>query len=438
MYKEIPKSRDVFSARTEEIRELMNNACFGQRDVQYKRFSDFTSAHNIGKEVALRFELAECLKLLIDRIAETMSVEIISLMLVERNGTRLAIEVARGLSEEAVKNTKVNVGEGVAGWIAKTGESLLVEDITKDERFPSRGGKYYTNSLLSVPLKISNRVIGVINVNNKTSKSVFIKDDLEMLSTVAEMAAVAIENARFRQDARTQEQMRSNFISNVSHELRTPLTAIKEAVCMILEEIIGTVSGEQKRFLEIAKKNIERLNRLIEGLLDLGKLESKKCCEKRRLFDVIEVTNAVIELLGPLAKEKAISLTKVLPQQKVEIWGDADRVTQVITNLLGNSIKYNRQNGTIEVRVSETDEAVTISIVDTGVGISPEDAEKIFERFYRVKTHSGEQKHGTGLGLAITKEIVHAHGGKILVESQIDKGSMFTVILPKDLRKKKE
>jgi signal transduction protein with GAF and PtsI domain len=230
MHNETHSVFDVHSLCSGEIRELMNNVCGIGYDFSQKRFSGFVVAHNIGKEVALQFELKECLKLLVDRIADMMSVEIISLMLVEHNGTGLVIEVAKGLSEEAINNTKVNVGEGVAGWIAKTGEPLLLEDITKDERFRLRAGRYYTNSLLSVPLKISNRVIGVINVNNKTSKSVFVKDDLEMLNTVAEVAAVAIENARFRKDAHAQDQMRLKFISNVSHELRTPLTAIKEAI----------------------------------------------------------------------------------------------------------------------------------------------------------------------------------------------------------------
>ncbi|MDD5194910.1 MAG: ATP-binding protein [Candidatus Omnitrophica bacterium] len=404
-------------------------------DLLGKRFDDFTAAHNIGKEVALKFELDECLELLVNRIADLMSVEIISLMLMDKDQTHLNVETARGLNPEAARN-KVNVGEGVAGWIAKTGEALLIEDITKDERFCQRAGRYYTNSLLSVPLKIQDRVIGVINVNNKISKSVFVKDDLEKLNTVAELAAAAIENARFRKEARKREALRSDFISNVSHELCTPLTAIKEAVCMILEGITGIISSEQKRFLEIAKKNIERLNRLIKELLDLAKPGAHSIKIARKLFDFSDLVRDAIELLAPLAREKKITIMSNSGLEKFEIWGDADKLAQVITNLLANAIKYNKPYGSIGISLVESDGQVCLSIADTGIGIPTQELENIFDRFYRIQSSASARTQGEGLGLAIAKEIVACHGGRISVASQIDKGSVFTVALPKDLRKK--
>ncbi|MBU2103084.1 MAG: GAF domain-containing sensor histidine kinase [Candidatus Omnitrophota bacterium] len=423
------------SIRSEEVRRLFEDIGGRTKPVLQKHVLDLLSAYGAGKEVAATFEFKRCLDILVEKIANLLSVEIVSLMLKEKGTDELVMEISRGIENDAAKSAKVKIGDGIAGWIASSGEALLVEDITKDERFSSCGGKYYTNSLLSVPLTVNNEVIGVINVNNKTSKTVFSSDDLDILRIVADLAAVAIENARFRRDAAAREQFKSDFISNVSHELRTPLTAIKEAVGMTLDGITGEVNDDQKRFLRMAQQNIDRLSRLISEMLALAACESRHTV-RRQLFDVVEVVKDAALFLKPLAKERMITFLEMLPSSVIGVWADRDKISQVFINLIGNAIKYNREHGRVEVAVEDSGDFVKIVVSDNGIGIPAQDLERIFERFYRVQQRAEHKnREGSGLGLAITKEIIDASGGEIFVSSQVGRGSAFTVALPKDMRK---
>lgn len=421
-----------------EIKTIMDGIKSQNRETLEKQLFTMRTIHNIGREACSVADMENCLHMLVNRIAHLMSVEIISLMLMDEKKEELVIKLAIGLNEEIVRGAKVKIGESVAGWIAKSGEPLLIEDITKDGRFKIRNGKYYTNSLLSVPLKIRNRVIGVINVNNKTSRETFKEEDLEILMTVAEIASIAVENSRLREDVTALDKIKTEFVSNVSHELRTPLASIRESVNLILDELAGKINEDQKRFLELAKHNIDRLGRLIDDLLELAKLDAKRVIIKRELFDAAAIVNLAADSLLPLASEKGISFVRTVPDAKIQMWGDSDKITQAITNLVDNAIKYNKPRGRVTLKLEDLEETVHIVISDTGDGIPPDDVEKIFDRFYRVETALKSRVKGSGIGLAIVKEIVDAHGGKISVKSHIGKGSDFIIALPKDLRKREK
>jgi len=401
-----------------------------------KRLFELAAAYHITKDVSRSFDLQKCLKALIDRIADLMSVEIVSVMLMDKHQQELVMKLAKGLNKE-VEGVKVKPGQGVAGWIAETGEPLLIKDISKDRRFMKRGGKYSTDSLLSVPLKVQNKVIGVINVNNKTPKKVFAEEDLDMLKTVADLTAIIIESAQLQQELESKDRGRADFISNISHELRTPLASIKESVCLILDGLTGKTSEDQKRFLIMAKQNVDRLAHLLDEILDLAKAESKISIMERSLFDIVEIAHLVTNSLRPLAKKKNITLKEKFSSDKINMWGDSGKIAEVITNLLGNAIKYNKKGGEIDIALEEKGTTIKIEVSDTGIGIPKEELNKIFNRFYRIDKHAKTEVSGTGIGLSITRTIVEKHGGKILVSSRIGKGSKFTVTLPKDLRAEK-
>ena len=403
------------------------------RRVLEKSLFELTAAYNIGREASYAADLQNCLKVLVDGIADLMSVEIVSVMLMDRYEEGLVLEFARGLGNEITKE-KVRLGQGVAGWIAQTGKALLIKDIKRDSRFSRRGGKYYTDSLLSVPLKINKKVIGVINVNNKVTKDIFEEDDMDVLNKVAGLAAAAIESARLQEEAMARDETRLEFISNVSHELRTPLSCINEGVSLVLDGVTGRINSKQKKFLAAAKNNIERLKRLVNELLELARVESRITRMRRSLFDVVGLIEGVVASMGPLLKDKKISLKKTLPDKEIYIWADPDKLSQVLTNLIDNAMKYNRPKGTVEVSMDELAKAVNINILDTGIGISEEDIKKIFDRFYRVETPTKGKASGAGIGLSIINEIIKKHRGKISVDSLVGRGSRFTVTLPKDLR----
>lgn len=233
-------------------------------------------------------------------------------------------------------------------------------------------------------------------------------------------------------------EMKSRFIANVSHELRTPLVAIQKSLGLILDEEVGQINSEQSRFLNIANRNIERLSRLINDLLDVAKLEAGKLSLKPKPVCVGELIGHVISTVETWANDKKITIETQLPEAKIVVEADPDRLTQVLTNIMSNAIKFTPDGGriTVDVRSGIEDdelpgEAVEIGVRDTGIGIAPEDQKRIFEKFVQVSLIQPQGVSSTGLGLTIAREIVELHSGKIWVESELDKGSRFAFRLPK-------
>ena len=401
-----------------------------------KRFYKLKAAYSIAMEISSSLDLEEALKIFINRVASYMGVEIVSIMFLDNEKRRLIIKIAKGLNEEIVKDSNASLGEGVSGWVGKTGEPLLIKDITEDARFTRSGGRrYYNNSLLTVPLKSSGRVIGVINVNNKISKDIFRQYDLELLNTIADISVIALENARLQGEMKKVDKNNYEMVSNVSHELKTPLATIKEALLLLSEGLLGAVSEKQKKLLDLSTQNVERLNRLINEFLDSAKLENSGFSMNRSLFNITDSVKTMMDSLSMIAGDKGIVLERAIPDKKIEIWGDPDKLNQVISNLVDNAIKYNRPSGRVQVFLEEADDTINISVKDTGMGIPKDDLDKIFNRFYRGYGNDTAGIPGTGLGLSIVKGIVNMHKGAISVESEINSGSKFTVVLPKSLRK---
>jgi signal transduction histidine kinase len=225
------------------------------------------------------------------------------------------------------------------------------------------------------------------------------------------------------------------MVSNVSHELKAPLATVKEALLLLSEGSLGVITEKQKKFIDISTHNVERLNRLINEFLDSARQANAVSSMKRSLFSITDAAKAIMESLDVIAREKGIALEGVIPDKKIEIWGDPDKLNQVISNLVDNAIKYNRPAGLVRVSLEEADNTINISVKDTGVGIPKDDLDKVFDRFYRVERSYTSGIPGTGLGLSIVKDIVNMHKGAISVESEINGGSKFTVALPKNLRK---
>lgn len=243
---------------------------------------------------------------------------------------------------------------------------------------------------------------------------------------------VAIDNItdrkRAEKELRETVEMKSQFISTISHELRTPMTSIKEAVAIVLSGEAGRINKDQTHFLDIAKRNIERLSRLINDVLDFQRLEAG-----RMTFNMQEgVLDRAIEdaynTMQPLAAKQGLHLTAEIEPGLPPIEFDSDRIVQVVTNLISNAIKFTPKGGDIRVCVRRQDTHVLIRVSDTGLGIPREALPKVFERFYRVR-RPGKEIQGTGLGLPIVSRIVTGHGGRIEVESEPNKGTTFTVSL---------
>lgn len=225
------------------------------------------------------------------------------------------------------------------------------------------------------------------------------------------------------------ERVRKDFVANVSHELRTPLTSIKGYIEALID---GAKDDPQKcaEFLGIIEKHADQLNALLSDLLQLSTIESGQYQWRRGSVSVSDLIGKAVHLLRPLAEKKGQAIL-VSPAEGVgPVIGDADKLTEVLINLIDNAIKYTPDGGRITVEARPRESAVEIAVSDTGIGIPSKEISRIFERFYRVDRARFREIGGTGLGLSIVKHIVEAHGGKVSVESQIGKGSRFVVSLP--------
>ena len=223
--------------------------------------------------------------------------------------------------------------------------------------------------------------------------------------------------------------MKQQFISTVSHELRTPLTAIREGINIVLEGVAGRVKKKQKEFLELSKRNVDRLSMLINDVLDFQKLESGRMKFDFIKADIIKVAKEAAETMTLMAKKADVSLMVEIEPEICRFMFDRNKIIQVLTNLLSNAIKFTPAGGKVVLKIQQQTDEVVITVSDTGMGIPKDDLSKIFERFYRVR-RQGKEIQGTGLGLPIVAQIINCHGGRIMVESELNKGTAFTVLLP--------
>jgi PAS domain S-box-containing protein len=227
------------------------------------------------------------------------------------------------------------------------------------------------------------------------------------------------------------ERTKNEFISMVSHELRTPLTSIRGFITAILDGRAGEINEKQARFLSIGREQSDRLLDLINDLLDLTSLRSDDLELDMGRVSVSTLVHQATEGIEPLAEEKDLSLEIAIPGEIPHLWADEQKVYQVLQNLLANAVKFTPDGGEITLTAEMADsDAVRFCVSDTGVGIAPEDQERIFDPFYQVENVQTRKVGGTGLGLPIVKRIVEAHGGEIEIESELGVGSTFRVTLP--------
>lgn len=248
---------------------------------------------------------------------------------------------------------------------------------------------------------------------------------------VAEGAMLAFADLTQHEDM---DRMRRDFVANVSHELRTPLTAISG----FIETLQGAARDDpaaRARFLQIMASEAERMNRLVRDLLHLSRVEAEERIRPETRVDVAGLAKSVVDSLQPQAREAGVNIALSGAETPITLRADADQMVQVLTNLVENAVKYGSPaGGTVQLRL-EPEEGprgpmLRIVVEDHGPGIDPRHIPRLTERFYRVDSHRSREKGGTGLGLAIVKHIVQRHRGRLVIESELEKGSKFIILLP--------
>ena len=397
----------------------------------------------IGKIVTSTLDLNAIFVRTVNLIIERFSFYHASIFIVAETGFTTILKESTGEAGAEMKRKRHSLqldDKSIVGKVAKDGKAVVVNDVRVDPLHKFNPLLPDTRAEAALPLRVGNRVIGAIDVQSRAVDA-FAEDEITVLQTLADQVAVAIDNARsfeLSQEAvmemREIDRMKSQFIANMSHELRTPLNSIIGFSRVIIKGIDGPVTELQQQDLTAIYNSGQHLLGLINDILDLSKIEAGKMELAFDEVNISDIISSVLSTMSSLIKDKPIEINRIIQSELPTVRADAIRLRQVMINLLSNAAKFTDE-GSIIVKVGiqpdqEGRNEVKVSVSDTGSGISKENQEKLFLPFSQVDTSPTRKTGGTGLGLSICQYIVTMHGGKIWVESDTGKGSIFHFTLP--------
>ncbi len=306
-----------------------------------------------------------------------------------------------------------------------------------------------TLSVLSAPIFMRELFFGGLVLHTTTNYRTFTDDEIHFLQRIADQSAIALYNAHSYElleklvKERTQEleqekllseaanRAKSQFLRNMSHELRTPLTSILGFSSVLLEQIYGPLNARQQKYTESISNSGEHLLALISDLLDLSRIEAGKEELTLETLLVEEICQASLSLIYEQAHSSGLQLPLIIASDVTTCVADQRRLKQILVNLLSNAIKFT-VSGSVTLRVEQTAEAIKFSVIDTGIGIVQAAQARLFEPFQQLESGLNRKYEGTGLGLALSRKLAQLHGGDITLQSELGRGSCFTLHLPQE------
>lgn len=309
--------------------------------------------------------------------------------------------------------------------VAKIIEALKSGEIKGHHRMNLQfvKGKFYDNTYSAV-WGPGNQYLGVIVVTQEVTERKKAEDELK--EALGKLQLANEELVRL-------DRMKDDFLSNVSHELKTPMISVMGYIGMILKGKGGPLTESQRRFLDISYRNLLKLGKNIDNLLDLAELGIRKEVFTFEPLDLVKVVQFSCSTVSPLAKEYQIEVETQFPPEPLILEGIADKLDQLFDNLLTNAIKYNHRGGKITVTLAENDRFALTHIMNTGIGISHQSLGEVFTRYFQEKKRPLGDVKGLGIGLSLVQEIVKLHHGEVHIESEEGKGTVFSVMLPKKI-----
>jgi signal transduction histidine kinase len=427
-----------------------------------RSYRELEGLHEISQAFATMTDIRETYGHLTSRLAELVGCEKCVISLYEPE-TREFVCQAPGyrVADELLKKFRYPADDLRTAWNFRTQGPLVnrrPEEFNEVQRAYLRPFGVY--NLTEIPLVVQGRFIGKISLGNKPGG--FSENEIRLITVFAAQAAVAIQNAhlydRLRESAtgleakvrertaeleatyreleasharlRELDRLKSDFLGNVSHELRTPLAAIKGYVDNLLDGVAGPLSERPHRYLGRVRDNADRLSRMVSDLLDLTRIEAGKIELLPQALDAGDAVTEALDGLRHVAVDRGVRLAAAVRPCR-PLWGDPDKVHQVLTNLVANAIKFTPRGGEVTVLAgADGPGLVRLEVRDTGPGIAPDERERVFDKFYQVGRVDGERPGGSGLGLTIARHLVELHGGRIWVDAAPGGGAAFVLLLP--------
>ncbi len=379
--------------------------------------------------------------LVVPYLADWCTVDLVDLLESETQYNRLAVSVANpehdALALELQRTyTSGKDDESVIASVIRTGQSVRHEMISSefraalDDGLQALGTQVGITSLMSVPLTARDQIFGVISFATGWFGRTYTAGDLALVEDLARRASVAIDNAQLYREAQEAVKTREVFLSVASHELKTPLTSLSGNAQLLERRVLreSSLNERDRRALRVIVEQSARLQKMIEALLDISRLQNGQLSIQRAPMDLSALTRRIVEEMQPALERHTVVLVDSV--ESLQIMGDELRLEQVLQNLIQNAIKYSPKGGAVEIKLYRTADHAGVAITDHGIGVPQSAIPQLFKRFYRAPNVSGGQISGIGVGLFVVKEIVTLHGGTIEIASVENEGSTFTIELP--------
>ena len=420
--------------------------------VFFKTKYDFNKVvGQINETMTSLLNLDEILDNITKVVMDTLQVRTSSVMLLTDGAREYKVHRVSGEGNGNIEGITLKGDNPLVKIVEERKGEISKYDIQGDPRYEVEREKYLgqleeLGATLVMPMVFKDQVTGFISIGDKKSEDLYTTQDLELLRILASQGAVSVENARLLKEVAQRERIKqekeiaesanrtkSEFLANMSHELRTPLNAIIGFSEILVDKTFGDLNDRQGKYADNIMTSGRHLLELINDILDLSKVEAGKMeleLGKTNIKNLLE--NSLI-MIKERALKHNISLDLQISDEltDLEIQADERKLKQIMFNLLSNAVKFTPDGGEIRVEAKQDGEGLIISVWDTGIGIKPEDQERIFETFEQVGSEDTRNQQGTGLGLALTRRLTELHGGRIWLESEGEgRGSTFSIVIP--------
>jgi len=406
-----------------------------------KRQGCYETLISLSKRMSAMLNFNELVDTLVHGLVRGIPVTHATLMIYDASTNTFASYREETTLDEGAGVEFIRADSPIVQWLTRTEGLLVKEEVKLNPRIAryfetAEGELEAIKASLIVPLKIENKLNGILLLGEKLSGEIFDSQELDVLSLLAVQAAISLENARLYEGLSTSNvrlmeasRLKSQFLANMSHELRTPLNSIIGFSKVLLNRLDGELTERQEAYIRSVHNSSRHLLELINGILDFSRIEAGKLEMRSERVDMLSLVDECIESSLPLVRDKRLKIEKDVPLDLPEVAADRTRIKQVMLNLMSNAIKFTAA-GKILVQVRREAETLHVSVADTGIGISSGDLARLFEPFQRLDNPLAQQADGTGLGLAISKKFVELHRGRIWAESRESHGSTFHFTLP--------